>query len=182
MSAKATPGQTAEIGGPKRALLLPKPEIAASMIKRAKRPLLVVGSEADRMGTEDGDLIDTAILLNRRSKVTVVATGHLIREFRERGVGDVNSMPLMNLGDRLRDPHWGGFDGGGPYDLVVFAGLPYYLEWLVQSGLKSFAQGLTTVSLSRSYQPNASWSLGTVREGDWVEAIDAIVKNLSEEG
>jgi acetyl-CoA decarbonylase/synthase complex subunit epsilon len=89
-------------------------------------------------------------------------------------------MPLMNLGDRLRDPNWEGFDGDGAYDLVVFAGIPYYMEWLVLSGLKNFAQDLRTVSLDKSYQPNASWSLGTMPEEDWKEVIDVIVSNIEE--
>jgi acetyl-CoA decarbonylase/synthase complex subunit epsilon len=89
-------------------------------------------------------------------------------------------MPLMNLGDRLRDPNWKGFDGEGQYDLVVFAGLPYYLEWLVLNGLKHFAAGLTTISFDASYQPNASWSLGTMREEEWKEVIDRIASILEE--
>ncbi|MCK4885653.1 CO dehydrogenase/acetyl-CoA synthase complex subunit epsilon, partial [Candidatus Bathyarchaeota archaeon] len=43
MSAKAEPWQTAEIAGPKKALVITKPEVAAAMIKRAKRPILIVG-------------------------------------------------------------------------------------------------------------------------------------------
>lgn len=180
MSAKMTLGQTAEIAGPKKAFLIPKPEVAASMIKRAKRPLLVIGSDAGNIGTKDGDLIDSAIRLYRKGNVTVAATGHLVGEFRKRNAEDVHSMQLMNLGDRLRDPQWQGFDGKGPYDLVVFAGLPYYLEWLVLSGLKNFAMDLRTISLDRSYQPNASWSLGSMPEEEWKEVLDNIVKILEE--
>ncbi len=87
----------------------------------------------------------------------------------------------MNLGDRLRDPLWTGFDGKGQYDMVVFAGLPYYLEWLVLNGLKSFAMDLTTISLDRNYQPNASWSLGSMKEEEWKEVLDKIVSDLEEE-
>jgi acetyl-CoA decarbonylase/synthase complex subunit epsilon len=181
MSAKMTLGQTAEIAGPKKAFIIPKPEVAASMIKRAKRPLLVVGSDSVNTKTNDGDLIDWAIRLNEKGVVTVAATGHIIREFLKRDAEGVNITPLMNLGDRLRDPQWRGFDGEGPYDLVVFAGLPYYLEWLVLSGLKSFAMDLRTISLANSYQPNASWSLGSMHEDEWKEVLDKIVSTLEEE-
>ena len=61
MSAKLRPGQTAEIAGPKHAMVFPNPTVVASMIKRAKRPLLVIGSKAPETVTEDGDLIDYAI-------------------------------------------------------------------------------------------------------------------------
>jgi acetyl-CoA decarbonylase/synthase complex subunit epsilon len=181
MSAKMTLGQTAEIAGPKKALIIPKPEVAASMIKRAKRPLLVVGSDSVNTKTKDGDLIDTAIRLNRKGKITVAVTGHLISEFLKRNVEGVNSTPLMNLGDRLRDPNWMGFDGNGQYDIAIFAGLPYYLEWLVLNGLKSFAMDLKTISLDRNYQPNASWSLGSMREEEWKEILDKIVSDIEEE-
>jgi len=179
MSQKMTLGQTAEIAGPKKAFIIPKPEVAASMIKRAKRPLLVVGSHSVNTKTGDGDLVDTAVKLI--GKMTVAATGHMVSEFLKRGVEGAYSIPLMNLGDRLRDPHWAGFDGEGQYDLVVFAGFPYYLEWLVLNGLKSFAMDLRTISLTRSYQPNASWSLGSMKEDEWKEVLDKIVSTLLEE-
>jgi len=175
MAANMNPGQTAEIAGPKKAFLIPKPEVAASMITRAKRPLFVVGSEAPKIETSDGDLIDTALRFMKTGSLTVVATGHMIGEFRRRGSEDAHSMSLMNLGDRLRDPEWEGFDGGGRYDLVIFAGILYYMEWLVLSGLKNFAEDLTTISLDISYQPNASWSLGTMAAEKWKEVLDRIL-------
>jgi acetyl-CoA decarbonylase/synthase complex subunit epsilon len=178
MSQKMTLGQTAEIAGPKKAFIIPKPEVAASMIKRAKRPLLVVGSESVNITTRDGDLIDTAIKL--KGKLTIAATGHIVSEFIKRGKKGVHSIPLMNLGDRLRDNNWIGFDGEGQYDLAIFMGLTYYLEWLVLNGLKSFAQNLRTISLTRNYQPNASWSLGSMKEEEWKEVLDKIVTTLLE--
>ncbi len=174
-----TLGQTAEIAGPKKAFIIPKPEVAASMIKRAKNSLLVVGSESVNLKTKDGDLIDSAIKL--KGKLTIAATGHVVSEFLKRGVEGIYSIPLMNLGDRLRDNSWKGFDGKGQYDLAVFVGFPYYLEWLVLNGLKSFAMNLRTLSLTRNYQPNASWSLGSMKEEEWKEVLDKIVTTLLEE-
>lgn len=178
ISAKTIPGQTAEIPGPKKAFLIPKPEVVVAMIKRAKRTLLVVGSEAVNIKTKDGDLIDSAMRFSRIENITVVATGHLVGEFRQRDFYDVYAMQLMNLGDRLRDSDWEGFDGKGPYDLALFVGFTYYLEWLVLSGLKSFALDLRTISLERVYQPNASWSFGNTAEEEWEEIIDKIVSIL----
>jgi acetyl-CoA decarbonylase/synthase complex subunit epsilon len=178
MSAKPILGQTAEIPGPKKALIIPKPEVAASMIKKAKRALLVVGSDATSIETRDGDLVDLAIRLSRIGNMTVAATGHMVGEFRRRKAEGIQTMPLMNLGDRLRDADWKGFDGKGHYDLVLFAGLPYYMEWLVLSGLKSFAPDLKTISLDNTYQPNATWSMGSAPEKDWKEVLDKIVSTL----
>lgn len=182
MSARLTTGQTAEIPGPRKAFLIPKPEVAASMINRARRVLLVVGSEAMRVKTKDGDMIDTAMRLARSGRITVAATGHLLGEFRRRGAKGAHGISLMELGDRLRDPDWGGLDGGGPYDLVVFMGLPYYMEWLVLSGLKNFAPSLRTISLDNTYHPNAGWSLGYSPQQDWIEILDRIVSNVEEVG
>jgi acetyl-CoA decarbonylase/synthase complex subunit epsilon len=179
MSAKMRTGQTAEIPGPKKANLIPQPKVAASMIKRAKRPLLVVGSNAPNVKTTDGDLVDSAIRFHKNG-VAVVATGTLAKTFRDRGA-EVYSMQFMNLGDRLRDPSWTGFDGEGPYDIILFVGTIYYMEWLVQSGLKSFSQDLRTVSLGNTYQPNASWSMGSMPVKDWLSALDEILKELEEE-
>ena len=178
MSAKQRPGQTAEIAGPKHAKVFPNATVAVSMIKRAKRPLLVIGSNAPETETEDGDLIDYAIKIGKKGKLTLAATGHLIGEFMKRKAKNVYSIPFMNLGDRLRDIDWKGFDGKGQYDLVIFAGSQYYMEWLVLSGLKNFAPNLRTISLGNLYQPNASWSVGTVNHSTWISMLKEIDENI----
>jgi acetyl-CoA decarbonylase/synthase complex subunit epsilon len=173
-------GQVAEIAGPKKALIIPKPTVAVAMIKRAKRPLLVIGSDSINVSTKDGDLVDSTIRAQKTGKLTVVATGHLVKIFKDRGAY-VQSMTLMNLGDRLKDPDWKGFDVNGPYDLILFAGAPYYMEWLVLSGLKNFAPELRTIALDNSYQPNAQWSMGSMPNNIWQEALDEIITGLEEE-
>ena len=178
MSAKLRPGQTAEIAGPKHVKVFPNPTVVASMIKRAKRPLLVIGSKAPETETEDGDLIDSAIKIGKKGKLTIAATGHLIGEFKKRKAKKVFSIPIMNLGDRLRDTNWNGFDGEGQYDLAIFAGSQYYLEWLVLSGLKNFAPNLRTISLGNLYQPNASWSVGTVNHSKWMSLLKEVVEHI----
>ena len=182
MPGRPITGQIAEIPGPQKAQIFPNAEVATSLIKKASRPLFVIGSESINVVTADGKLVDTSIRLLKNSKITLVATGHLVAEFKKRKENRVFSMQLMNLGDRLRDPNWGGFDGKGPYDLIVFVGFPYYLEWLVLSGLKSFAMKLRTISLDRTYQPNAAWSIGYMIEKEWKEVIEQIVKTLEEGG
>ena len=179
MAAKMNTGQTAEIAGPKKANIFPNADVAANLIRKAKRPLLVVGSESTKLKTNDGDLVDSAIRAIKNRKLSVVATGHLVGEFRKRGVDEAYSMSIFVLGKHLSDPEWRGFDGKGPYDAVVFAGFAYYMEWLVESGLKNFSK-LRTISLERSYQPNAEWSLGWMPEPDWRETIDKIVSRLEE--
>lgn len=178
MSSKPILGQTAEIPGPKKAFLISKPEVVSSMIKRAKRTIFVVGSESVKLKTLDGDLIDTMIRMSNLSNSPIIATGRIFVEFKKRNAENVYSMSLMNAGDRLKDPDWNGLDGKGPYDLALFCGLPYYMEWLVLSGLKNFAPNLTTISLDNTYHPNATWSLGFLPEKEWMNTIDKIASVL----
>jgi len=181
MSSKTRTGQIAEIAGPKKANIFPNANVASSMISKAKRPLLVVGSESIKKETNDGNLIDSAIRAMNNPKLSVVATAHMVGEFRKRGVKTVNSMPLFVLGKYLSDPDWKGLDDKGPYDLVIFTGFAYYMEWLLESGLKYFAMKLRTVSLDRTYQPNAQWSLGWMPEPEWRESIEIIISRLEED-
>lgn len=181
MSAKSRTGQTAEIAGPTNANIFPNGDVAAKLISSAKRLLLVVGSHSVKTETNDGDLVDSAIRAMKNPKVSVVATGHIVGEFRKRGANKAHSESLFVLGKYLSDPGWKGLDGEGAYDAVVFMGFPYYMEWLVESGLKNFAMSLRTISLDRNYQPNAKWSLGWMPEPDWKESIEIIVSRLEEE-
>jgi acetyl-CoA decarbonylase/synthase complex subunit epsilon len=181
MSSRYRTGQIAEIAGPKNANIFPNADVAANMISKAKRPLLVIGSESINIKTGDGDLIDSAIRAMKNPKLNVIATAHLVGEFRKRGIEKAHSMSLFVLGKKLSDPEWKGFEGEGHYDMVIFAGFPYYLEWLLESGLKNFAMKLRTISLDRTYQPNAQWSLGWMPVPDWQESIDIIISRLEED-
>ncbi len=181
MSAKMKLGQSGEIAGPLKANIFPNEDVAANMISKGKRILFVVGAESTKQETKDGDIIDSVIRVLKNKKITVVATGHLVGEFRKRGVDEANSMSLFVLGKYLSEPDWMGFDGEGSYDTVVFVGYAYYMEWLVESGLKNFANNLRTISLDRSYQPNAQWSLGWMPKPGWRDAIEKIVSRLEEE-
>ncbi|MDD5419579.1 MAG: carbon monoxide dehydrogenase beta subunit family protein, partial [Methanomicrobiaceae archaeon] len=62
---------TAEVAGPKKASVITKPEIADAMIKRAKRPVLVVGNIATEIDLEDRKLIDYLIDLAKRCQIKV---------------------------------------------------------------------------------------------------------------
>ena len=84
----------------------------------------------------------------------------------------------VEVGQRLTDPKWNGIDGREPYDLAIFAGLPYYMGWTILSGLKNFAPNLKTMTLDNTYQPNASWSFSNISVKDWLENLRAIIGNL----
>jgi acetyl-CoA decarbonylase/synthase complex subunit epsilon len=160
------PWQCAEVAATKKANPITKPEVAVAMIKRAARPILVVGSNATDRWMEGKQLIDYLIDFARASKVPVVATAHMVGEFLKRGYEPAGFMSAMDIGNRLVDPAWQGLDGKGHPDLAMFVGLPYYMEALILSGLKHFAPDLRTMTLDNLFHPHASWSYpnGTLEE------------------
>ena len=178
MSAKAEPWQTAEIAGPKKALVITKPEVAAAMIKRAKRPILIVGHLSTKTDSDTGKMIDYTIRLNKATGIPVVATAHTIREFVKQGFQPAAQMSAMDIGNRLKDPTWNGLDGKGPYDVALFMGLPYYMEFVILSGLKHFSTNLKIISLDRYYNPHASWSFPNLKVEEWTQSFETIINKL----
>lgn len=180
MGAKAEPWQKAEIAGPKKALLILKPEVVVAMVKRAKRPLLIVGHLAAEDYSDDVKMIDYAIRMSTTAGIPVIATAHMTTEFIKRGFQPASWMPAMDIGNRLKDSEWKGLDGMGPYDLAMFMGLPYYMEFVILAGLKHFSMDLKTISLDRFYNPHASWSFPNLSVKDWNQGFELIIKKLGE--
>jgi acetyl-CoA decarbonylase/synthase complex subunit epsilon len=171
---KVEPRQPAMQGGTKTATPVEKPAVLAALVKRAKRPLLVVGHRALFAGGGGERAIDVLAKAARKADWPVVATGDTGPALAARGVEPALCISAMNLGQRLADPAWEGVDGEGPHDVVFFAGLSYALEWTLLSGLR---QGhLVTVSLSPGYEPHASFSLSNLDWPAWralmVDAFD----------
>ncbi len=174
----AEPWQTAEIPGPKKALVITKPEIVAAMVKRAKRPILIVGHRAAEMKLGKEKFIDYLIRLAKNADIPVVATAHTVKEFIDRGFQPATWMSAVDIANRLQDPEWKGLDGEGPYDLALFTGIPYYMEWVILSGLKHFSSKLKTISLDRFYQPHSSWSFPNMSFEDWRKNLSVIEMKL----
>ena len=172
---------TAEIPGPKKALVITKPKVVSAMIRRAKKPLLIVGHEAAEIQLKNGKLIDYMIRIAKSGRIPVVATAHIQGEFQKRGFKAVSWMPAVDIANRLRDLEWKGLDDKGQYDLALFVGLPYYMEWLILSGLKHFSSNLRTISLAMHYQPHASWSFPNLSVDDYEKSLEIIVKELGGE-
>ena len=181
MGAQAEPWQKAEIAGPKKALLITKPQVVAALITRAKRPLLVIGHHAAEEYNDQVRMLDYALRLSRAAAIPMVTTGHLTIELIKRGVRPAGSMLAMEIGSRLVDPEWRGLDGKGQYDLALFMGLPYYMEFVILSGLKHFSTNLKTVSLDRFYNPHASWSIPNLSVEAWRDTFEALLSVLKGE-
>jgi len=175
---KAESWQTAEVPGPTKALVITKPEIVVAMVKRAKRPILIVGHEAVDIDVGNEKLIDYTIRLAKTAQIPVVATAHIVGEFIKRGFPPAAWMPAVDITNRLQDAEWKGLDGNGQYDVALFTGLPIYMQWILLNTLKHFALNLKTISLDRFYQPNATWSFPSMSLKDWNENLAAILSKF----
>jgi len=172
------PWQCAEVSATKKAMEITKPEVAVSLIKRAARPILVVGSEAVTRNLDGKLLIEYLIDFAKASKVPIVATAHMVGEFLKRGFKPAGFMSAMDIGNRLVDPDWQGIDGKGPYDLVMFIGLPYYMEGLILSGFMHFAPKLRTVTLDNKFHPHACWSFPNAGVKIWAENLKVMISKF----
>jgi acetyl-CoA decarbonylase/synthase complex subunit epsilon len=178
MSIKAETWQTAEIAGPQKANVIMKPEVVAAMIKRAKRSILIVGYLATKTDKDTGKMIEYAIRLNKAAGIPIVATAHTIKEFVKQRFDQATQMNAMDIGNRLKDKTWQGLDGKGSYDIALFMGWLYYMEFVILSGLKHFSASLKTITLDRYYNPHASWSFPNLKVEEWNQSFETIIKNL----
>jgi acetyl-CoA decarbonylase/synthase complex subunit epsilon len=178
---RAEPWQIAEIPGPKKAHVITNPAVVVPLLKKAKRPIFIVGHETVKVESSKEKGIDLAIQLTKSMKIPVVATAHTVGEFNKRGFHPAAWLSAMDIGNRLRDPEWKGVDGQGQHDLAVFMGIPYYMEWVILSGLKHFAyKYLTTMTLDRFYQPQATWSFPNMKIEEWVKSFEGAISRLGE--
>lgn len=175
------PWQCAEIAATKKANPINKPDVAVALIKRAARPILVVGSNVTERSLEGKLLIDYIIDFARASNVKVVATAHMVAEFLKRGYEPADFMSAMDIGNRLVDPTWQGIDGEGHPDLAIFVALPYYMEALILSGLKHFAPDLKTMTLDNLFHAHASWSFPNAPVKTWAENLTVMISKFKGE-
>src|SRR4030066_1594769 len=175
------PWQCAEISATKKANPTQKPEVAVALIKKAQRPILVVGSNATERWMEGKQLIDYLIDLAKASKVSVVATAHMGGDFLKRGYEPAGFMSAMDIGNRLVDPECEGIDGKGHPDLALFVALPFYMGGLILSGLMHFAPELKTITLDNMYHPHASWSFPNGTLEDWANNLKVMTSKFEEE-
>jgi len=178
MMSQPEPWQKAEIPGPTKALAISKPEIVVGMIKNAKRPLLIVGPVSAEREAGGEKEIDRLIRIAKNGRMPVVATSGTLIDFLKRNYEPFSWMPAVDIANRLRDADWKGVKGEGQHDLAIFAGMQYYVEWLLLSGLKHFSRGLRTVSLGRYYQPHANWSFLNLDENAWGQSLKVIENGL----
>ncbi len=170
----------AETGGTKQASVISKPEVLLALMRKAKKPVVIIGHETMT------DILRTAILIRLVSLLQekgfdVICTSHIAGQVISHGVTISGSFGSMEIIDRLRDPSWTGPYGKGQYDLVFIAGFSYSLGWLLMSGLKQGAPDTKVVSLDYRYQPHASWSYANMKTDRWKEEIERFLNLILSE-
>lgn len=171
---KMAPFNAGNVPGPKMGRVT-APMVIGKMIKRAKRPLLICGSNIEKHGS-----IDKAIEIGKKG-IPIAATGNAIVAFRKKGYTDnVKYALLTDLVNCLCDPEWKGLDGKGNYDTVIFMGSLYYLVSGVLSSIKNFAPHLKALAIDPYYQPNAEMTFGDIwkKQDDYLAMLDEVIGEL----
>ncbi|ETA66856.1 MAG: anaerobic carbon-monoxide dehydrogenase, complex subunit epsilon [Methanolobus sp.] len=147
------------------------PNVAGKLITKAKRPLMVVGSEI----LKDEKLVEKTIAIARKG-VPVAATGHSITALVDKDIG-AKYINVHSLGHFLGDKNWGGLDGQGSYDTILFIGHKKYYLNQVLAGIKNFTD-LKTIAIERNFMQNATLSFGNLKPEVYLEALDEFIDNL----
>ena len=165
------------VRGPLTATVM-SPKTVVNLIKRAKRPLLTVGSLALKDNVGDKKSIDFAIEFANKTGIPVVAAAHTMKGFLERDFKPAALMGVADITNRIIDPDWKGLDGNGGYDVVFYLGGLYYFQTQILASIKHGATSIKAISLDRSYDPNATFSFGNLTVREWSAALDEILKLL----
>lgn len=166
------PFEMAQIPGPEMA----KPyqaKVIGAILKKAKRPLLVVGAEL----FDDPVMFDKMIEIGKMG-VPIAATAHSVKGFVERGyMENVYQIGLHPLTNYLRFDDWMGLDGKGQYDTVIFMGIFYKFANAMFSTLKHFNRNIKRVSIDRYYHVNANMTFGNMafNPEDYHAAVDEVI-------
>jgi len=166
---QAVPFNTGNIPGPKMARAV-MPAVSGKMLAKAKRPLLIVGSEV-----HEKDVLDRVVAIGRTG-VQIAAVGDAYISLGDKGL-DVHYANMHALASYLCDARWQGLDGKGGYDFVTFLGITYYYASQAISALKNFSN-IKVVSIDRYYHPNAYMSFGNLKKDVFIAALDEIIAQL----
>ena len=166
---QAFPFNTGNIPGPKMARAV-MPAVPGKMLAKAKRPLLIVGSEI-----HDRDMLAKAVAIGQAG-IQIAAVGNAFRSIGDKGL-DVHYANMHALASYLCDPNWKGLDGKGNYDLVVFFGITYYYASQAISALKNFSN-IKVISIDRYYHPNADMSFGNLKDDVFLDALDEVIAQI----
>jgi anaerobic carbon-monoxide dehydrogenase, CODH/ACS complex subunit epsilon len=164
------PWQPTVIAGPKQSLLV-TPETAEMMIKKAKRPLFVIGPLI-----KEEPVITLAGQIAKKWSIPTVSTGDAFKALNEANI-DSKSYGIVEIVNLLKDPDWKGINDEGQHDLVIFIGVIYYIASQGLSTLKHFAPHLKTLTICKYFHSNADASFPNMKDDEWMNYLEKLAKN-----
>ena len=173
------PYQKANIPGPEVGVSVFDPVTLATIIKKSKNVLIVIGAESIKKSIGKTNYANYLLKLGRKSKASIITTTTAYKFLTEKStVDDITVMSLINITDRLRDPNWVNLTGKGEkYDLVVFGGFLIYYVSQSLSTLKNYSE-YRTISLDRYYHPNARFSVPNLEKEEWAKYLEVVLSKL----
>jgi acetyl-CoA decarbonylase/synthase complex subunit epsilon len=165
--------------GIKSAKLIEDADEYANLIKKAKRPLLVVGPLLLKSSANGKLLLEYALDIAKAASIPICATAQTKGKIVELGVQPDCVYDTVEIVNALKDPDWQGVKKEGNHDLVMFFGIRSDLGTQGLSTLKHFAPHLRTMTLCLHYFPHANYSLPNFKkEAKWLEFLESLITNL----
>jgi len=150
--------------GFKTARLIENPAEIARLIKKAQRPLFVIGRRILEWELDGKLVAEYAVEIAKEGNLPVCATAHTKKKLMELGITPDSTYDIIEIINHLKNKDWGGVKKEGNHDLVVFIAVRADLANQGLSTLKHFAPHLKTMTLSPFYYPNASYSMPNLKD------------------
>ncbi|RLC94342.1 MAG: CO dehydrogenase/acetyl-CoA synthase complex subunit epsilon [Chloroflexi bacterium] len=168
--------------GIKSAKVLEDPAEYAGWIRRAKRPLLVLGPKLAEISLNGKSLLEYALEIAKAANIPTCATAHIKGKMAELGATPDCQYDLVEIANRLNDPEWQGVRKEGNHDLVILFGMRTDMGNQALSNLKHFAPHLKTMTLCKYVYPHADYSLPNFRKDEqWKGFLENLITSLKEE-
>ncbi len=165
--------------GIKSAKLIEDAAEYADFIKKAKRPLLVIGPLLLESLPDGKLLLEYALDIAKAARIPICATAQTRGKIVELGVQPDSLYDAVEIVNALKDPDWRGVKKEGNHDLVLFFGIRSDLGNQGLSTLKHFAPHLKTMTLCKHYFPHASYSLPNFKkDAKWQEFLESLIADL----
>ncbi len=165
--------------GIKSAKLIEDAAEYAGFIRKARRPLLVIGPLLLESLPDGKLLLEYALDIAKAARIPICATAQTRGKIVELGVQPDCLYDVVEIVNALQDPDWRGVKKEGNHDLVLFFGIRSDLGNQGLSTLKHFAPHLKTMTLCKHYFPHASYSLPNFKkDAKWQEFLESLIADL----
>jgi len=165
--------------GTKSAKIIEVADEYTELIKKAKRPLMVLGPKLADSSLGKKLLLEYALEIAATAGMSTCATAHIKGKMIELGANPDCEYDVVEIVNHLKDPDWTGVKKEGNHDLVLFFGIRTDLGNQGLSPLKHFAPHLKTMTLCKYIFPNADYSLPNFRKDEqWKNFLEDLISKL----